>query len=115
MAIITPTDTKSISEVTITETTLGASDTFAYTPGKTKWLLLRNATAGALTPNIDGDGASTSYLPGVGNVDISAGYTLGSVAAGDSVALDLDDIKQYLQGTITVTGGDGMVAAILEV
>lgn len=115
MAVITPTDTKAISEVSITRTTLGASDTFVYTPGVTKYLVIDNVTVGALTPNIDGDGATTGYLPGYGSVSLSAGYTFGSIAAGASVVIDLDAIKQFLQGTITVTGGDGAEAYILEV
>ncbi len=115
MAIITPTNVNTISEVDLTKTTLGASDTFAYTNGVTKYLILDNVTAGALTPNIDGDGGTTAYLSGVGSVDISGGYTFGSIAAGETKIIDLDQIKSYLQGTITVTGGTGIEAAIIEV
>lgn len=115
MAVITPTDTKSISEVEITRTTLGASDTFAYTPGVTKYLVIDNVTVGPLTPNIDGDGATKSYLPGYGSVDLTGGYTFDSIAAGEIFVLDLDAIKQFLQGAITLTGGDGAEAYILEV
>lgn len=115
MAVITPTNPASLSPVTITKTTLGASDTFAYTRGKTKYLILDNVTAGALTPNIDGDGATSEYLPGVGSVSTSSGYTFASIAAGVTVILDLDAIRAYLKGTITVTGGTGIEAAILEV
>ncbi len=115
MAVITPTDTKAISEVEITRTTLGASDTFVYTPGVTKYLVIDNVTAGALTPNIDGDGATTGYLDGYGSVDLTGGYTFGSIAAGEIFVLDLDAIKQFLKGTITLTGGDAAEAYILEV
>ncbi|MCB1321395.1 MAG: hypothetical protein KDK34_14140 [Leptospiraceae bacterium] len=115
MAVITPTETVSTTEVEIARTTLGASDTFAYTEGTTKYLVIDNVTAGSLTPNIDGDGATTAYFPGVGVVDLTGGYTLGSIAAGEIFILDLDHIKQYLQGTITLTGGDAAEAYILEV
>jgi hypothetical protein len=115
MATIASVDTKSTSEVAISPTTLGASDTFVYQRGVTKYLVIDNVTEGAITPNIDGDGADTAYLSGVGSVDISGGYTFGSIAAGDAVVIDLDAISAYLQGTIEVTGGDDAEAYILEV
>lgn len=115
MAVITPTNVTSTTPVALTKTTLGASDTFAYTQGKTRYLILDNVTAGALTPKVDGDGATTKYLQGVGSITISDGYTFASIGAGATVIVDLDNISAYLKGTITVTGGDGIEAAIVEV
>jgi 5-enolpyruvylshikimate-3-phosphate synthase len=115
MAIIAQTNTESTTEVEITRTTLGASDTFVYTRGKTKYLVIDNVTVGALTPNIDGDGATSAYLAGVGAVDITGGYTFNTIAAGKIFIIDLDSIRSYLQGTITITGCDGAKAHILEV
>jgi len=115
MATISSVDTKAISEVSITKTTLGASDTFTYVPGVTKYLVIDNNSGGPLTPNIDGDGAGNEYLNGVGSVDISSGYEFGSIADGASVIIDLDQIRSYLQGTIAVTGGDDSEAYIIEV
>jgi len=77
MATIASVDTKAISEVSITKTALGASDTFTYTKGVTKYLVIDNGSGGPLTPNIDGDGAGNAYLNGVGAVDISSGYEFG--------------------------------------
>lgn len=68
----------------ITETTLTASDTFTYVPNGRQLLILNNGTAGALTVNIDGAGATTVKVGGVGDLDISAGYSTGEIAAGDS-------------------------------
>lgn len=115
MATIASVDTKSLEPVSITKTTLGASDTFTYVKGVTKYLVIENGTAGALTPNIDGDGATTGYLSGVGEIDLTGGYTFDSIGAGENVILDLDQISAYLQGTIDVTGGDGADAYIIEV
>lgn len=98
----------------ITETTLTSSDTFVYAADKRQVLILNNVTAGALTVNIDGDGASSVKVPGVGLVDISAGYSTGELAAGDVVAIPLDSIKAYLTGTIAVTGGTGIAASLLS-
>lgn len=91
--------------VTPTVTTLGASDTFTYLPGM--YMIINNVTAGALTPNFDGDGGTTWSAPGIGSIDVTGGYTAASIAAGAQRIIRLDSIKAYLQGTVTVTGGDG--------
>lgn len=114
MATITPTKMTGIEDRTINETTLGASDTLEFNASKDQILILRNETAGALTPNIDGDGATTVQVKGIGEVDVSAGFDFASVAAGEVVALPLNTISHYLSGTIALTGADGMVAQLLE-
>ncbi|MFW1676451.1 hypothetical protein ACFVYJ_01535 [Pontibacter sp. JAM-7] len=113
MATITATDMSS-GQATVTKTTLGASDTFTYDSTKRPVLILDNVTGGALTVTIDGDGASTVSVSGVGAVDISGGYSTGSIAAGAQVVIPLKDISAYLSGTIAVTGGTGIEAALLE-
>lgn len=114
MAVITATTVEGSGDVVITETTLGASDTFTYTPSKDPLLILNNGTGGPLTINIDGDGATVVGLPGVGNVDISSGFSTGAIADGAVVVIRLSTISKYLTGTIAVTGGDGIVAQLLE-
>lgn len=115
MATIAATSLSSIAPVTVTETTLTGTDTFTYNPNVKQYLILRNDTAGALTPNIDGDGATTRYVEGVGNVVLTGGYTFASIGAGETVVVDLVDIKAYLAGTIAMTGSTGLVASLLEV
>lgn len=115
MATIAATSLTSIDPVTVTETTLDGTDTFTYNASKTQYLVLRNDTAGALTPNIDGDGATTQHVSGVGTVDLTGGYTFASIGIGDTVIVDLADIKAYLAGTIAMTGGTGLTASLLEV
>ena len=99
---------------TITETTMTASDTFVYDSTARMVLTLRNPTAGALSPVIDGDGATTVGISGVGQVDISGGYAVGSIAASEVVAIPLDTIAKYLAGTIAITGGTGLVATLTK-
>lgn len=111
MGTILPTATSGSGKRTLVETTLTASDTFAYRTGQI--LCLRNPTAGALTPVIDGAGGTTVPVTGVGSVDVSAGYSVGSIAAGAAVAIPLDSIKAYLRGTIAVTGGTGLIATLI--
>lgn len=115
MADITATSALVSGAKAITETTLdGSSDGFTYNTGKDALLILRNPTGGAISPTIDGDGADTVSVPGVGSVDISSGYAVGSIAAGDAVCIRLDTIAEYLAGTITISSGTGLVAALLE-
>ncbi len=115
MATITATDMTGSGARAVAEITLdGVSDTFTYTQRKDAVLILRNPTAGAISPVIDGDGASSVPVAGVGNVDISSGYAVGSIAAGNVAAVPLDSIAQYLAGTITITGATGLVASLLE-
>lgn len=114
MAAIAATNMQGAGSRAVTVTTLGASDTLVYNPDKSPVLILNNVTAGALTPNIDGAGGTTTPVAGVGSVDVSGGYTTPSIAAGAVHAIPLASIAKYLQGVITVTGGDGIEASLLE-
>lgn len=111
MAVITKTSMTGTGARVVTTTTLGASDTFTYTKGDI--LLLQNDSGGALTPNIDGANGTTVAVPGVGQVNVSGGLTLASIADGATVAIPLDSVNKYCQGTVTVTGGSGIVASLL--
>lgn len=114
MATITPTNMLGAGARAITETVLGASDTFTYNAAKNPILLLRNGTAGALTVTIDGAGGTTVPVGGVGNVSVAAGYATGSIAAGAMHAIPLATISAYLAGVIAVTGGTGISASLME-
>lgn len=98
----------------VTETTLNGTDSFTYSADRRSVLVLRNPTAGALSPTIDGDGGTTVPVPGVGNVSVASGYAVGSISAGAAVAIPLDTIKEYLRGTIAITSGTGLVGSLLE-
>lgn len=37
-----------------------------------------------------------------------------AITAGAAVAIPLATIREYLQGTIAITGGTGLVASLLE-
>jgi len=115
MPVIAPTKVTSIGAVTAVQTTLNGTDTLVYKEGVSKTLYLRNPTGGALSPIIDGDGGTTAYLPGVGNVSVASGFAVGSIAAAATVAIDLAAIREYLKGVISITGGTGLVAILAEV
>lgn len=114
MPAITATNMVGVGATSVTETTLDGSDSFTYKEARTPVLLFRNPTAGALTPVIDGDGGSAVSAKGLGLVDVSAGYSMGSIAAGGAKSVKLNSIKEYCRGTIAITGGTGLVASLLE-
>ena len=112
MAVIAPTTVQSIGRVTAIQTTLTGTDSFVYVEGVTKYLYLRNPTAGALSPIIDGSDAVSEYLPRVGVVSTASGFAVGSIAAGAMAVVDLSAIAAYLKGNIAITGGAGLVAVL---
>ena len=112
MATITATAVAA-GRVTVTETTLTASDTFTYVANGRQLLVLRNGTGGSLTVNIDGADATTVSVRGVGAVDVSGGYSTGVITTGTTAVIQLDSIKEYLAGVIAVTGGTGISASLL--
>lgn len=100
---------------TITETTLnGTTDSLTFNTSRNPVLTFRNPTAGALTPTIVGASATTVAVPGVGNVSVASGYAVGSIAAGAMVSIPLNTINEFLKGAVTLTGGTGLVASLLE-
>lgn len=116
MASITPTNMiAAAGTVSVTETTLTGTDDFVYSSAKKPILILRNPTAGSLSPVIDGDAASANHkVVGVGSIDLTGGYAVGAIAAGASVSIKLSTIEKYLVGTIALTAGGGLVATLLE-
>jgi len=114
MADIAKTSVTGSGEKVVTVTTLGASDTLIFKKGVNASLVLNNVSGGALTPLIVGADATTQPCEGIGNVDVSSGFQLGSIGVGVTVILPLDSISAYLKGIITVTGGDAIEAQLLE-
>lgn len=114
MAAIPATSLLGSGSRAVSKITLGSSDTLTFNPSKDPVLVLDNVTGGALTPNIDGAGGSSVPVAGVGDVSVASGYTTPSIGAGVIVAIPLKSISAYLQGVITITGGSGIVAYILE-
>ncbi len=114
MGTIAATDMTGQGDRAVTVTTLTASDTFTFNTSKNPILILNNVTGGGLTVTVDGDGGTTVGVAGVGDVDVSGGFVATIIAAGESAAIPLNSIFQYLQGTIAVTGGTDIEAQLLE-
>lgn len=101
--------------ITPTDNTLTASDTLVWDQNvPNAVLVLRNPTGGALSPTITGSQASAAIpVSGFGNVSAAAGLAVGSIPAGATRVIPLDSRREFLQGTITITGGVGLIAHIL--
>ena len=94
-------------------TTLSASDTITFSPGRKQLLVLRNTTGGSLTVTIDGADGTTVQVPGIGSVSVAAGLAV-PVAAGASVAIVLSTISSYLQGVVTLSGASTLTAQLFN-
>lgn len=109
-------NTKLDTDGVIAVTTLGASDTAVVDLAKKTTLVVNNITAGALTLNVVGDTATSTECAGVGVIDLTGGVT-AAIGVGEVYNLPLNPaIQKWLgDGNITITGGDGAEAYILEV
>ena len=98
---------------TITETALTGTDTFVYDASGT--LVVRNSTAASVTLTITGSKSTTTKIvEGGGIVALSSGVSV-VVAAGTVKSIKLGSIRDFLTGTIAVTGGAaGVFAYILK-
>ncbi len=94
-------------------TTLTASDTIPFNPGKKQLMVFRNTTGGSLTVTIDGAAGTTVQAPGVGSVNVAAGLAI-PVAAGASVGVVLSTISAYCQGVVTLTGASGLTCQLFD-
>lgn len=112
MATIVKTDLARGDSAALEFTALTGTDDFVYSNQSNEILIMENTTGSDVVVTIDGDGSSTVNCPGVGDIDVSAGIAL-TVTANSFEQIQLSSISAYLQGTIAVTGGTGVSAAIL--
>lgn len=113
MATIAQTSVKGTNgAATLTRTTMTASDTLAYVPGSGQVLVMANNTGAGITATFTGSVQPALNVPGYGGtVSVSAGKAV-VVGANSTVYLELDSISGFLQGTVTITGGTGLIATL---
>jgi hypothetical protein len=114
MSTITATSVSKTGSFAVTEITATDSDVIAYDSSKKQILLLDNSTSAAITATIKGATATSTVVAGIGTVDLSAGISV-TVAAGATLALMLSTVSLYLSGDVTMTGGTGLTASLLEI
>lgn len=114
MAVLTQSTKAGANTNPQTVNILTSSDTFTYSPGTKQELWLFNATAGTVAgATITGSAAQAGQpVPGGGTVNYAAGRAVGSLAVGAVTMINLDDISNYLKGTITITGGTGLTCIL---
>ncbi len=118
MAVITQTNSvkgaASNGAVTLTRTTLGATDTLTFVRGAGQQLVLFNTTAGAINVTLTGTAPVAVVPDGYGGTVSTAGGKSIAVAANGATSIELDDIHAFLSGTgaVTVTGGTGLSAVL---
>lgn len=114
MATIVPTTVNGASAAVVAVTTLTGSDPFVFNNAKTNLMVLHNPTGAPIQPTLIGDAATTRPCAGVGNIDVSAGLQLASIAAGATASINLNNIVGYLSGNLTVESGTGLEAQLLQ-
>ncbi len=122
MALITPTPLPRVFNTAVGAgvfsalalTTLGASDTFEFRRGTGQILFLRNPTGSPISPLIDGGDGTSVEVAGWGKRAVSAGYTAFAITTLQNKLIWLDTIPAFLQGTITITSGAGLLAGLLN-
>lgn len=112
MAALTISSVGASGDKAVTINTATASDTFAYEPGDIlEW---RNLTAGTTSLTFTGSGGGIIGVPGYGLINTANPKTMNAVAVNGYGIVYLDDIWQYLQGTVTVTGAAGAAIMIFR-
>lgn len=115
MAVITsikPAD--QVGAFAVVPTTLTGTDSLTYNASKKQVLYLQNGVVGVVNVVIDGDGVTTHTCDGQGAAtDNSAGYTI-NLTAGQTKAVLLGKIRNFLIGSVAVTGGTSDVKAWIE-
>lgn len=116
MAALTATTMQGAGQRTMTPNTLTSSDTFPFTQGTGQLLIFYNSTGSTITPQIKGDGVSGNYIaPDMGtSYSLSSGLNTVAVTAGNWWIVNLDDCRQYLAPTNTITLGSGLTAFFLS-
>ena len=95
----------------ITETELTGADDFVLTSGN---LFIKNGSGAGQTIEIHGDGSTgTKKCDGGGLTDLSQPVSV-TLADGELWSISIQSVRDFLQGTISVTGGaSGVVAYIV--
>lgn len=114
MATLTNTSKAVLGPFNPAVTVLGASDVITYTSGQNAELILVNITGTPVVVTLDGAGASTVLVPGAGatTANLASGLAI-TVPANLMTVVRLDTVSAYCQGVVALTGGTGVIAAII--
>lgn len=99
----------------VTVDVLTVSDAFAYSPGYGQVMLLQNTTGSPVSPIITGESPRPEFsVKGVGDIDLTGGYAVGPISDGDMVAVNLDSLEFWMEGSRAfITNGTGLLCSII--
>lgn len=122
MALITTITPKSeVGSFNVDPTVLTGADTLLYKPAASQVLYIQNTTVGSVPITIDGSEVTTVALPGQGSLTNNAAGYVVTIPAGETHAVALVKIKNFLNTTSPITatavtgGAAGVFAWIAEV
>lgn len=95
-----------ISEIDVTSVA-----EFVYSEGMT--LFIQNNGESTVSPIILGTDSGLLLVKGVGYVDLSGGFSVGSIDVGGIAAINLDTIRYWLRGTARLVDAAGCSVFIL--
>lgn len=115
MPLITAQEFKDYGEQEVVYFTLDGSDTFEIALNADQFLYLQNDSGGAVTSvSMIGDEAPSS-APSTGIGDFTpVAYSIASIADGEAFVVPIGLYSQLFKGTVTITGGTGLKAALLQ-
>lgn len=113
MAVLSPVNISGNGAITTTPAVLTSADTLVYNHGLTQILNLANTSGSSITLTIDGDGGTTVSVDGIGSVSVAAGLAI-TVPNNEARTVRLGSIREYLKGTVNLTGGTGLRAQLFE-
>jgi hypothetical protein len=100
------TQSSEISEIDVTSVA-----EFIYSEGMT--LFIQNNGESAISPAILGTESGLFLVKGVGYVDLSGGFSVGSIEDGGMAAISLDTVRHWLRGTARLVDAAGCSVFIL--
>jgi hypothetical protein len=114
MTIIATTTKSTVGAFAVPKTVLTGNDTFTYNSATSQELILYNITAAAVVVTLTGAAGTPVVVPlsGGSTFSVSGGIAI-TVPANNFEVVVLPTVDVFLKGVITVSGGVGVVAAII--
>ncbi len=92
---------------------LDDNETFAYKQDAEQVMIIHNTSASTITPILKGTDASAAFkIYGYGTKDLTGGYEIGDILAGESVTIPLETIRHWIAGISSIENGTGATCII---
>lgn len=92
---------------------LDDNETFVYQPDGNQVMIIHNVTGSAISPLLMGDAASAAFkVQGIGTIDLTGGYAVGSIEAGEAVTIPLESVRHWIAGISSIVNAAGATCII---